>query len=261
MAHESTAKAYLTTVGLAVVCSVLVSSAAVGLRPQQEANRQRYINKSILVVAGLYDPKLSVEDVFKQQIQEIVIDLDTGDEVPPDVVDPYGFDQIASAEESDVMPIETDLAGIRRREKHSKVYLVKGDGDDLQQIVLPVRGKGLWSTMIGFIAIDAGDLNSVNGITFYDHAETPGLGGEIDNPNWQGGWKGKKLYAGDGTVALRVAKGAADRGSPDIDYRVDGISGATLTINGVSGLVQYWFGGEAFKPYLDRLRKEKGLQP
>ena len=114
--------------------------------------------------------------------------------------------------------------------------------------------------MIGFIAIDAEDLNTVNGITFYDHGETPGLGGEIDNPNWQGGWKGKKVYAGDGSVALRVLKGAADSGSPKIDYEVDGISGATLTINGVSGLVQYWFGGQdTFKPYLTRLREEKGL--
>ena len=262
MAHESTAKAYATTVGLAVVCSVLVSSAAVGLRPRQEANRERYIRKSILVAAGLYDPDVKVEEAFEQQIEIRFIDLDSGNYVPEDEVDFDPFDQISSADGPHATPIEpkADWAGIRRREKYSEVYLVNGDGD-VKQYVLPVRGKGLWSTMIGFMAIDADDLNTVNGITFYDHAETPGLGGEIDNPRWQGRWRGKKVYAGDGSVALKVAKGAADSGSPDIDYRVDGISGATLTINGVTGLVQYWFGGDAFKSYLDRLREEKGLQP
>jgi len=262
MAHESTTKAYATTVGLAVVCSVLVSSAAVGLRPRQEANRERYIRKSILVAAGLYDPNVPVAETFKQ-IETRIIDLDSGDYVSKDEVDPDRFDQIASADDTEAStPIEAadDVAGIRRRENHSAVYLVNGGGD-VKQIVLPVRGKGLWSTMIGFMAVDAGDLNTINGITFYDHGETPGLGGEIDNPVWQGHWKGKKVYGGDGSVALKVLKGAADSGSPEIEYQVDGISGATLTINGVTGLVQYWFGGKAFKPYLDRLREEKGVQP
>ena len=260
MAHESTTKAYLTTVGLAVVCSVLVSSAAVGLRPRQEANRERYIRKSILVAAGLYKPEVPVEESFKK-IETRIIDLGTGDYVSEEEVNPSRFDQIASADDGDLsvaIAADSDVAGIRRRENYSAVYLV-ANGRGVEQIVLPVRGKGLWSTMIGFIAVDAGDLNTVNGITFYDHGETPGLGGEIDNPAWQGRWQGKKIYGGDGSVALKVVKGAADPASTDIDHWVDGISGATLTINGVTGLVQYWFGGDAFKPYLDRLREEKGL--
>ena len=260
MAHESTTKAYATTIGLAVVCSVLVSSAAVGLRPRQDANRERYIRKSILLAAGLYEPTVPVEKSF-EQIETRIIDLRTGEYVPKEEVDPANFDQIASADDAELsvaVAADSDVAGIRRRENYSAVYLVNGSGK-VEEVVLPVRGKGLWSTMIGFMALDAKDLNTVNGITFYDHGETPGLGGEIDNPIWQGHWKGKKVYGGDGTVALKVVKGAADSGSPDIDYRVDGISGATLTINGVTGLVQYWFGGDAFKPYLDRLRKEKGL--
>jgi Na+-transporting NADH:ubiquinone oxidoreductase subunit C len=260
MAHESTTKAYATTVGLAVVCSVLVSSAAVGLRPRQEANQERYIRKSILVAAGLYDPNLPVAEVFKK-IETRIIDLRTGEYVPTEEVDPSEFEQIASADDGDLsvaIAADSDVAGIRRRENYSAVYLV-ANGQDVEQIVLPVRGKGLWSTMIGFIALDADDLNTINGITFYDHGETPGLGGEIDNPTWQGRWKGKKVYAADGAVALKVLKGAADSGSPDFDNQVDGISGATLTINGVTGLVQYWFGDDAFKPYLDRLREEKGL--
>jgi Na+-transporting NADH:ubiquinone oxidoreductase subunit C len=260
MAHESTLKAYTTTVGLAVVCSVLVSGAAVGLRPRQEANQERYIRQSILVAAGLYDPAVAVEETFKQ-IETRIVDLDSGDYVAADELDPDGFDHIASADDPETsMAIEpdADVAGIRRRENRATVYLV--GGDNVQQVILPVRGKGLWSTMIGFIAVDAKDFNTINGITFYDHAETPGLGGEIDNPNWQGGWKGKKVYADDGTLALRVLKGAVDGGSPEADYQVDGISGATLTINGVTGLVQYWFGGQdTFKSYLERLRKEKGL--
>jgi Na+-transporting NADH:ubiquinone oxidoreductase subunit C len=134
------------------------------------------------------------------------------------------------------------------------VYLVKKDGK-LDQVILPIDGKGLWSTLYGFLAL-SDDLNTVRGITFYEHAETPGLGGEVDNPRWQIKWAGKKIYGEKGSVQLHLVKGVADKSSPEAAYQVDGLSGATLTADGVTDLVKYWLGDDGFKKLLLRLQAE-----
>jgi Na+-transporting NADH:ubiquinone oxidoreductase subunit C len=255
MARESVSKTFVVAIVLAAVCSLLVSGAAIGLRSKQEANKVRDRKKNILIVAGLYDAQASVEEAFKQ-IEQHIVDLATGEYVSKDQqLDPETFDQRQAAKNPELsvkIPAEKDLAGIGRREKYSLVYLVKKDGK-LDQVILPIDGKGLWSTLYGFLAI-GGDLNTVLGITFYEHAETPGLGGEIDNPAWQAQWAEKKVYDKDGSVELQVVKGAADKNSP---YQVDGLSGATLTANGVTNLVKYWLGDDGFKKLLERL-KAKG---
>jgi Na+-transporting NADH:ubiquinone oxidoreductase subunit C len=254
MARESVNKTFMVAIVLAAACSLLVAGAAIGLRPLQEANKVRDRKKNILIVAGLYDAKAPVEKSF-EQIEPRIVDLATGEYVAEDQFDPETFDQRAAAKDPELsvdIPAEKDLAGIRRREKYSLVYLVKKDGK-LDQVILPIDGKGLWSTLYGFLAL-SGDLNTVKGITFYEHAETPGLGGEIDNPTWKALWAGKKIYDEKGSVELYVAKGVADKNSP---HQVDGISGATLTANGVTNLVQYWLGDDGFKKLLERL-KTKG---
>ncbi len=255
MARESVSKTFVVAIVLAALCSLLVSGAAIGLRPRQEANKIRDRKKNILIVAGLYDAAASVEESFKQ-IEPRIVDLATGEWVSKDQqLDPETFDQRAAAKDpkmSVAIPPERDLAGIGRREKYSLVYLVKTD-DKLDQIILPIDGKGLWSTLYGFLAV-SGDLNTVRGLTFYEHAETPGLGGEIDNPTWKALWSEKKIYDKDGSVQLHVVKGAADKNNP---YQIDGLSGATLTANGVTGLVKFWLGEDGFKKLLERL-KAKG---
>jgi Na+-transporting NADH:ubiquinone oxidoreductase subunit C len=236
---------------LAAICSLLVAGAAIGLRPRQEANKVRDRKKNILIVAGLYDAKASVEKSF-EQIEPRIVDLATGEYVAKDQLDPATFDQRAAAKDPTLsvdIPADKDLAGIGRREKYSLVYLVKKD-DQLDQVILPIDGKGLWSTLYGFLAL-SGDLNTVKGITFYEHGETPGLGGEVDNPAWKGQWAGKKIYDKDGRVQLHVAKGTADKSNP---HQVDGLSGATLTANGVTNLVKYWLGEDGFKKLLERLQ-------
>ncbi len=253
MARESVSKTFVVAIVLAAACSLLVSGAAIGLRSMQEANKVRDRKKNILIVAGLYDAKAAVEKSF-QQIEPRVVDLATGEYAAEDQFDPETFDQRAAAKDPNLsvtIPSEKDLAGIGRREKYSLVYLVKKD-DKLDQVILPVDGKGLWSTLYGFLALD-GDLNTVKGITFYEHAETPGLGGEIDNPTWKAKWAGKKVYDDKGGVQLVVVKGVADESSP---HQVDGLSGATLTANGVTNLVQYWLGDDGFKKLLERLKSQ-----
>ena len=145
----------------------------------------------------------------------------------------------------------TDIADIKRREKYAEVYLVRGTNGDIETVVLPIRGYGLWSTLWGFIALES-DFNTVAGLGFYSHAETPGLGGEVDNPKWKAQWPGKKILNETGNMAIEVTKGGqADAASP---YQVDGLSGATLTTRGVDNLVQFWLGDNGFKPFLDQLK-------
>ncbi len=256
MARESLIKTYVVAVGLAVACSLLVAGAAIGLRPLQEENKVIDRKKNILVVAGLHDAEVPVEEAF-QQVEVRIVDIETGEFVSEDKIDPATFDQRAAAKDpalSVAIPAQKDLAGIGRREKYSLVYLVKKDGK-LDQVILPIVGKGLWSTMYGFLAV-GDDLNTVRGITFYEHAETPGLGGEIDNPLWKAKWTGKKLYDDQGTYKLEVVKGAAAQSGPGAEHQIDGISGATLTANGVSYSVAYWMGADGFKNLLERLKAE-----
>lgn len=241
---------------LCVVCSVLVSAAAVGLRPRQETNKNRYQKKNILIAAGLYDEDDdddAIDELFKN-IETRVIDLETGEEVPADRIEPASYDQRLAAkdpERSVEIPNEDDIAGIGRREKYSKVYLVKGGGGALEKIILPVYGKGLWSTLYGFIALEA-DLNTIAGLTFYEHKETPGLGGEVESEVWKAKWAGKLLYDESDNLQIEVVKGAVTPDSPKAIYQVDGLSGATITSRGVSNLIRYWI-GDAFEPFLDRL--------
>ena len=135
------------------------------------------------------------------------------------------------------------------------MYQVVKD-DKIESLILPMHGKGLWSTLYGFLAVES-DAQTVSGIVFYEHAETPGLGGEVDNPRWRSTWKGRKVYGDDGQPKIEVIKGAAGSASSD-PFHVDGLSGATITSRGVSYLVQFWMGDDGFKPYLTRFKTQEG---
>jgi Na+-transporting NADH:ubiquinone oxidoreductase subunit C len=243
-------RTFFVTLALAVVCSLAVSVSAVGLRERQQINAALDRKRNILRVAGLYDPAVTIDEAFRQ-VETRLVDLQTGDYVED--ADPETFDQrmaASSAATSVVLDREQDTASLGRREKRSLVYLVKKDGK-LDQVILPVRGRGLWSTLYAYIALDR-DLATVRGITFYEHGETAGLGAEVENPDWQASWKGKQVFDGNGDVALHCIKGTAAAKAP---HDVDGISGATLTANGVSEMVLFWFGDTGFGPYLARLKE------
>lgn len=258
MDKETPAAAFRAVMILALICSVLVAGAAVGLRPRQEANRKLDRKKNILRAAGLYQGKGDVETLF-QQVKTRIIRLADGSFVPPETLDPAEFDQLQSALDDETgrkLNKKEDKAGLHRLEKFSLVYLVKKAGH-LDKVILPIRGKGLWSTLYGYVALSA-DLSTISGITFYEHGETPGLGGEIDNPDWQAGWQGKQLYDPNGPngpngqnrqPALQIVKGQAQG-----PYQVDGVSGATLTMNGVNNLMHFWFGKHGFGPFLERYK-------
>ena len=257
MAEQSTAKTCVVALSVAITCSLLVSLTAVGLADRQQANRQLDLMKNVLVAAGMYNPKEDVEETFSR-IDLKLVDLKTGEYVTSEQIEGSGtYDQRSARADpklSVAIPSADDIASLGRREKYSYVGLVR-DGDRLDRIILPVRGKGLWSTMNAFIALD-GDLTTVRGLAFYEHGETAGLGGEITNPRWLALWPGKKIYDDQGNAKLKVIKGVVNRDAPGSEYQVDGLSGATITADGVTHLVQYWLGAGGFKKYLDKLRSE-----
>lgn len=237
---------------LCIVCSVFVSAAAVMLRPAQQANKELDKKTNILAAAGLLKPGVSIEQQFAS-IRTRAVDLDTGKFT--DAVDVAVYDQRKASKDaafSKVLSADDDLAKISRRVKYAVVYIVEGEGG-IEKVILPIKGYGLWSTLYGFLALDT-DLNTVVGIGFYEHAETPGLGGEVDNPLWKAEWIGKKVYDDDGKAVLSVIKGKVDTSRPAAIYQIDGLSGATLTSRGVHNLIQFWLGEQGFAPFLKNLK-------
>ena len=250
--NDTMGKTLLVTILLCVVCSVVVSAAAVILKPKQVANKELDRKSNILAAAGISDPNKSVDELFTQ-ITTRYVDLDTGKYV--DV--PAGYDAAKAAKDPQQnvrLAREEDKAGIKTIAQVKPVYLVQGADGSVNKVVLPVHGKGLWSTMYGFLALE-GDLNTVVGLGFFSHGETPGLGGEVDNPSWKAIWPGKKVYGEDTTdPQIGLIKGAVDASTPNSEYKIDGLSGATLTSNGVTNLVQFWMGENGYAPFLNNLR-------
>jgi len=252
--HESTKHTLIVALALCIVCSVVVSSAAVLLRPAQQANKELDKKANILRAAGLLDENRSVEEQFAN-VQTRIVDLDTGRFT--DAVDAGSYDQRKAAKDpslSEKLSGEQDIAKIGRRVKYATVYLVSGPSG-IEKVILPIKGYGLWSTLYGFLALES-DMNTVAGLGFYEHAETPGLGGEVDNPEWKAKWIGKKVYA-DGEAKLSVIKGSVDGSSPAAVYQVDGLSGATLTSKGVDNLIHFWMGQNGYAGFLTNLRAEE----
>jgi len=238
---------------LCLVCSILVASAAVLLRPFQERNQARAIKQQIVSVAGLQADAEQVEQLFAAHIESRIVALDTGNF--DDTIDPDSFDQRAAARSpatSTALAAAVDIAKIRRRANHAPVYLVRKDGH-IKTVILPVRGAGLWSTLYGFLAL-AGDGRTITGLTFYEHAETPGLGDAIEQPAWQARFHGKSAFDDQGKVRITVTKGALDAASPEARFQVDGIAGATLTSDGVNNLLRFWLGDQGYGPFLAKLQ-------
>ena len=256
MARDTVGRTFLVAAVLCIVCSILVSGAAVALKEKQDENAAVEKKKNILVATGLCDSKATPEEVKKayEAVQEELIDLDTG--LPaPESIDRAKYDSRTAARDPALnvnLPKEKQIAGFKQREKYAFVYKVLSKSGE-QLIVFPVYGKGLWSTLYGFLAVSS-DLRTVKGLTFYQHGETPGLGGEVDNSKWKALWPNKQVFGPDGKVRLEVIKGNVHPDSPNKEHQVDGLSGATITSRGVTMLIRYWI-GDAFSKYIEEAQK------
>lgn len=240
-----------------VVCAVLVSTSAVTLRDRQQANAELDRRKNVLLAAGQMSPGEALDRAELERrftaFEVVAIDLETGE--VSEAVDLSTYDpQRALADPSASRAVARNAAQITRVPDVALVYQKRDDAGRLELVVLPIEGKGLWSTMYGFLALGA-DLSTVRGLTYYQHGETPGLGGEVDNPRWKALWSGRQVFGPEGDVRLEVIRGNA--GPPETDpYRVDGLAGSTITSRGVSAMIEFWLGPEGYGPYLERLRKE-----
>ena len=247
---DSVSRTVLVALVLCVVCSVIVSAAAVMLRDKQQANAINEKKMNILAAAGIEVIDGNLDAAFAT-ITPKLVDMRTGLFSTAEDVATYDMRKAAKdPARARALTDEQDIASIRKQSLYSTVYLVEGD-QGIERIILPIHGYGLWSTLYGFIALES-DLNTVSGLGFYEHSETPGLGGEVDNPKWKALWPGKKVYA-DGSYepAIGLIKGKAPKGDM---HKVDGLAGATLTSNGVTNLVKFWLGKNGFSPFLAKLK-------
>lgn len=257
--NDSIKKTLIVVIALSLVCSIVVSTAAVVLRPLQQENAVLDVQRNILSVAGLLDESTDIKQTYKQFIEPKLVNLETGEFVEQSEagVTPADYKQRDAAKDpsqSIKLSADQDAAKIIRRANVATIYLVKDASDNTEKMILPVHGTGLWSMMYAFIAVET-DGNTVAGITYYEQGETPGLGGEVENPNWRAQFVGKKLLDDNNKPAIRVVKGGAPAG--DL-YGVDGLSGATLTGNGVQNTFDFWLGEMGFGPFLAKIR-EGGL--
>jgi Na+-transporting NADH:ubiquinone oxidoreductase subunit C len=245
-----------------LVCGVLVSSAAVSLKDRQETNAVLDRQKKVLIVGGLLENGAPVtpeeiQTLFTENITQKIIDIRTG--AIDSAIDIAKFDQGKYTKDpaTSFEAPARNLAGTKRLPKHILVYERKKQGK-LDRLILPMSGKGLWGPIYGYFAL-AADTNTIKGIIFYKHQETPGLGGEIENPSWMAQWPGKLAFAVDdgkiGKPKIQVLKGPAKKGD---EYGIDGLAGATITSRGVTGMLSFWLGKNGYEPYLAKIRAGGG---
>lgn len=243
-----------------VICGLMVSSAAVSLRPQQASNAAFDKQRNVLYATGLASPdsglsRDEIQQIYDERVEPVVINLADGSVVDNPSFDPAAYDMDKAADSEAGRDAPQNQSGIQRLPEEAVVYHVKGEDGSVQMVVLPIKGYGLWSTLYGFLALDR-DTTTVRGITYYQHGETPGLGGEVDNPTWKALWPGRKAYDENWDPALTVIKGQAGPASSD-PYNVDGLSGATITSRGVNDMLQFWLGENGFLPYLKNFREQR----
>lgn len=257
MQRDSIQNTFFVAIVLCLVCAAAVAGSVALLKAPQKVNLERYRKQNVLDAAGLYDKGMSNEQIditYKQWVVRQVIELPSG----KDVTDEYGdegFDQAKAVDDMKTrvtIKPEDDIAKLKTREYRSNVYIIKTSPANPMpsQYVFPIRGKGLWSIMWGFVSIDA-DMQTVRGLSYYDQGETPGLGGEVENDVWKKKWDGKLLYNAAGELAIRVAKGNAQN-----QNQVDGLSGATITSGGVTNMLRYWLGPDGFGSYMKSIREQ-----
>ncbi len=252
MNKDSALNIALVGIGLCLLCSAIISIVAIQLRAVQENNVVLDQQKKIISSANLDETYDSIESAMKN-ISKVIINLETGKKIDRD---PRTYDLSKELRMEGMyknLSPEEDIASIKKRENFAKIY-IEYQEEKVKTLILPVRGYGLWGIMYGYLAINE-DLNTVIGLEFYEHKETPGLGAEIVNPKWKATWENKEIYDSSGKVNLKVIKGVSSINDEDHKYQIDGLSGATITSNGVTNLIAFWMGPKGYLPFIENLKK------
>ena len=255
--NESITKTIGVAFCVCLICSLVVSFSAVSLRDLQNENKLNDKRIKILQAADIYNPDEDIKQQFLK-LETKFVNFETGK-----LMDTYmdfsleEYDPILATRDSNLstkVPTSEDIAVIKNRENIGKIFILRNDDYSINKLILPIRGYGLWGTLYGYISIE-NDFNTIAGIEFYDHKETPGLGAEVDNPKWKNLWPGKEIYQ-NGEVSLSVIKGKVDNNDKGAQYEIDGLSGATITSRGVTNMITYWFGESGYSKLFKELNYE-----
>jgi Na+-transporting NADH:ubiquinone oxidoreductase subunit C len=233
------------------VVALVLAAMATLLKPIHKANEALYNKRAIIQavetrlskpVAEMTDKEVDV--VFQQNVEQFVINTD-GERLTEEEVVAAGY----PGGKAEFVDMEKE----KKKAPENRILPVfKYDKDGESSYIFSVRGSGLWDAIWGNIAFQS-NLNTVVGATFDHKSETPGLGAEIkDNPNFREQFQGKEIFEEDGDfVSITVRKG----GAKDPDHEVDGISGATITADGVTDMLQN--GLKNYMAFIEKNRSEK----
>jgi len=224
-----------------VILGFLLSIAATSLKEQQELNVAIDIKRNILRSLEFQESQDElwtteiIQTLFDSNIVSFVIDA-TGK-----IVDGMNVEDINTKSNSMLAP----------------VYCKKGEGKEIEGYAIPISGKGLWSTLYGYFALEA-DGMTVKGIKFYKHGETPGLGGEVDKEWFTQNFIGKRIVDEEGNlVGIQVVRGKVDESSKNAYHQVDGISGATMTSRGLNNFLMNDL--QKYEPFFKRIRTNASI--
>ena len=225
---------------ITLISSLLLSYSYSSLKKLTEDNIEFDIKRNIIKSAGYDIRSMSKDDInnnYDTNITEMI--LDENNNFLKDV----SFNNLIGLEDK-----KNGLTYFVKKTDKIKFNLIENKDSDTsiekflpiffhnenEVFIIPISGKGLWSTLFGFIAIGK-DGNSVKGITFYKHKETPGLGGEVDKKWFQDNFVNKEIFKNNNLVSIKVIKGkVAALPESQWPHAVDGITGATITSKGVS---------------------------
>ncbi|RLC53753.1 MAG: NADH:ubiquinone reductase (Na(+)-transporting) subunit C [Candidatus Cloacimonadota bacterium] len=210
-----------------IICAGLLSSAAYYLKDKQQTNVEVDMKKNILKAVKLLESnKISQQEIlssYNQNIESYAVN--------------YLGEIIELPEGISVEDIDPEKEEIKPESERMYPVYVKKSGMDVDAYCIPIIGKGLWSTMYGYLALES-DLNTILGITFYKQGETPGLGSEVESKKFQDKFIGKKIWdENNNLISINILKIEPSSDSPDLIHEVAGISGATKTSEGVMNLL------------------------
>ena len=225
---------------MVVIVAVLLSLAAIGLGPLQNKNIRIEKMQNILGSVGVESTTTDAEQLFNQYIKEQVV-LNSKGEMDTGHVKAFDID------------LKKELDKVRTGKADKQLFpLFVGNKEGKRYYIIPVRGKGLWGPIWGFISLEE-DLNTIYGVSFGHKGETPGLGAEIETAKFQQEFPGKKILDENGKfISVKVIKGKV---APDNPHGVDAISGATVTSNGVSEMIERTL--KNYVPYFERIKKKE----
>ena len=213
--------------------------------PTEEEKQAAILHAAGLMKSETQDKK-SVETLYHRYIIQRHVNLDSGELVAGSSAD-------TARQKCEKLAPERDPAQVRQRCTVADVFFVKDKNNEIQQVIIPVTGKGAKSMMHAFLALGL-DGRTVRNLYYYQQRETPFLGARVEDANWRKQWPGKRLLDNSGHPALKIVQ---DKPEHADEYTVDGISGATLTSTGVEKSINYWMGPQGYGQFLQRLASDR----